>query len=221
MSSNLLFSVGSEGPAALNVGRRGWLPDVAARGLAVPGSISVPDAAGWEGVERRMGAEAERGPAIAIDSNGDETRVTLFRRLGAGPAGMPLPLFVYGTLMRGESNYDVMKPFRCERVANARVRGLMVDLGSYPGLIRPLNIRSHVAGELMWLPEIGEALEATDRLEEFAGFGEARSMYRRTILNVHREDGVSEAAWAYVYNRPVGQHRLISGGDWKAYRVER
>ncbi len=72
-------------------------------------------------------------------------------------------LFVYGTLRAGGSNDIARVAPAARRCADARVRGLLYDLGAYPALLLDAGA-GWVAGELYEVP--AHAWPALDALEE-------------------------------------------------------
>jgi len=119
----------------------------------------------------------------------------------------PRHVFVYGTLMRGELRERLLHPHRPRRWVPSRVRGALVDLGEYPGLVAG---EREVAGELIELDDPGAALRELDRVEDFEGYGAPGSLYRRVVVEV--DDGTH--AWTYRYVGPGG--RPIPSGDWRS-----
>lgn len=107
-------------------------------------------------------------------------------------------VFVYGTLMRGQSNHESF--LKDEWYAGAGiVCGFdMYDMGSYPGIVKGSG---DVTGELYEVP--ASAIESLDQLE-----GEG-SLYLRECLPVIREDGSISFAEAYIYNRDIDGLDLI------------
>ncbi len=119
-------------------------------------------------------------------------------------------LFVYGTLLPGESNYGLIE----RHVRSARpgcIEGVLVDLGAFPALIPGEGI---VKGMLLELAS--EAMAITDRLE---GFHPDRnhSLYLRKEVIAHIDDGEEVQAWTYEYANPsaIGDRpRLASGATF-------
>ena len=70
-------------------------------------------------------------------------------------------LFVYGTLMPGESNYRQIEHLVIDHIPGV-IDGVLVDLGAFPALIPG---EGHVRGILLRLNE--RALEITDRIEGY------------------------------------------------------
>jgi gamma-glutamylcyclotransferase (GGCT)/AIG2-like uncharacterized protein YtfP len=116
---------------------------------------------------------------------------------------MPL-LFVYGTLMRGESNHGQLEGARFVGTARTSPAFQLVDLGEYPALLDGGS--QAVAGEVY---EVDDAMIA--RLDPF----EASASYGRATIPL--EDG--RPAHAYLLPRgllPGG--RPIVSGDWRRRR---
>lgn len=163
----------------------GWLPDLGGVGLALPGAL----------VDSPCGAQY----ALAIDAAGDEELVAL----EPAPLGAPLGrLFVYGTLMSGESRH----PWLAGAVGTpARAPGQLIDMGEFPGLVPGPG---EVAGELYHIDLA--LLEKLDQVEDFRGYGVAGSLYRRIIVTV---DGAP--AWTYRLIAPPAGAPAIASGDWR------
>jgi len=104
-------------------------------------------------------------------------------------------LFVYGTLMPGESNYRQIAEFvRSSRPGN--VEGVLVDLGAFPAMIPGEGIVQGVVLEIE-----APALEITDRIEGFSKDG-TRCLYFREREAVALDDGSALTAWTYIYAHP-------------------
>lgn len=115
-------------------------------------------------------------------------------------------LFVYGTLMRGESAHALLGPTaRFIAEAQTEPRFTLLDMGEYPALVE--GGTTAVRGELY---EIDAALlESLDRYEDVPELYE-----RRSIIMGGRD------ALAYVLHpelaRGVG---VIASGDWRAHNT--
>lgn len=119
-------------------------------------------------------------------------------------------LFVYGTLMRGESRAAVVGGGTYLR--DGRVKGLcLYDLGDYPGVYPTPG--GQVFGEIFLFEDIALALSRLDVFEDVP------SLFQREILPV-RSDSSPLEAWIYVLQKdPGGQFPLIPGGHWPAHRL--
>ena len=129
-------------------------------------------------------------------------------------------IFVYGTLMRGESRFSVFMDFKPECILLADAPGSLLDLGAYPGMIPPLDQNSYVQGEFMrFKPEdMPELLKVLDQIERFRGFGEPGSLYHRSPTLVHVGDGRIRKAWVYMLAEQGGDLPIIPSGDWREHR---
>jgi gamma-glutamylcyclotransferase (GGCT)/AIG2-like uncharacterized protein YtfP len=117
-------------------------------------------------------------------------------------------LFVYGTLRAGAHPMNRVLAEAAQIVGAARMRGLLVDLGWYPGLVETTDDR-WVTGEL-WLLRRGRVLQRLDAYE-----GDEYERRRRTVV---LEEGTSLDAWMYLYRGAVPRERIIETGDWLVHR---
>lgn len=119
-----------------------------------------------------------------------------------------LPLFVYGTLKRGESR-DKQWPFAPLKVCPATTCAALYDLGPYPA-IGPGN--DCVAGELWFVRD--EHLAATLRqLDAIEGYQQGGpDLYVRRIITCSDNWGWSHRAYAYFFAdaRRLATFRRIS-----------
>ena len=104
-------------------------------------------------------------------------------------------LFVYGTLMPGESNYRQIEDFVIDHKPGT-IDGVLVDLGAYPALVPG---GGHVRGVMLRM--IGGALEITDRIEGYQPDRE-HCLYVREEVVVHFENGQEATAWTYFFADP-------------------
>lgn len=108
-----------------------------------------------------------------------------------------LPVFVYGTLMRGQRANHML--------AGAAYAGeftladhAMYDLGRYPGIV-PRDGET-VFGEVYYVSE--------DMLAKMDEYEEEGSLYRRVAVQLQGEKGTLTAQ-VYVYNRRVTGYKLL------------
>jgi gamma-glutamylcyclotransferase (GGCT)/AIG2-like uncharacterized protein YtfP len=131
-------------------------------------------------------------------------------RSGSAPAAArsrpaaPL-LFAYGTLMRG---YPLHRALRrgASLVGAGSVRGRLLDLGAYPGLIAG---GGRVRGEVYRL-DAAELLPVLDREEGY-------NFIRRRVL-VTLDGGARARAWVYRYRGPRARAVPVPHGDYRRVR---
>jgi gamma-glutamylcyclotransferase (GGCT)/AIG2-like uncharacterized protein YtfP len=132
---------------------------------------------------------------------------------------LPCPdgFFVYGTLMRGESRFEVLERYGIECVLLAETQGQLFDLGLFPGMTHDATSGSEVRGEFVRLQNPEAALAALDVIEGFRGYGKPDSLYRREQIAVHVGDGRIRRAWAYFLEASADDSQIISSGDWRQH----
>ena len=117
----------------------------------------------------------------------------------------PRTLFVYGTLRRDAGN--ALHPLIAGQgtfIGEARVRGRVFDLGSYPGMTLGGD-DGFVPGELYEIASDWDAFIA--RLDAYEGCAEddpEPHQYRRELVTAVRDSGPPVEAWAYVLNIASG-----------------
>ena len=129
-------------------------------------------------------------------------------------------VFVYGTLRRGEQrDINLLVPTPAF-VCHAGVRGVMYDLGAYPGL-RLLAVSEDGTGTDV----VGEVYEITPALEQLLDeieevWPQATGEYAKRELEIAVGDvGASVACLVYEVSEARSKGRpVIAGGDWVQYR---
>ena len=118
-------------------------------------------------------------------------------------------LFVYGTLMSGQSRFTQLEPYVCSQ-QHASVRGHLHHLDGYPGMKLGDGV---VHGQLMEIENVEACLERMDSIEGFLDFGRSDALFDRTIVQVRTEQGIVWA-WTYVYAGDVDDDSIIEHGRW-------
>lgn len=118
-----------------------------------------------------------------------------------------LPLFVYGTLKKGRSNYRTVKRHRILR-RYGWVRGSLKDCGAFPALVDGTD---KIKGELLLPGDPEPFFSVIDKLEGFLGFGESGSFFRRTLVRVE-PDGL--LAWTYRPMFDTSTYPLVIAESW-------
>lgn len=110
------------------------------------------------------------------------------------------PLFVYGSLMKNQSNHDYYLA-DTKFLTDVTLSGYEIyDLGCYPGIIEG---NGKVYGELYEVTD--EELKRVDRLE-----GEG-NLYIRKLVKVSLANNEIVEAWCYVYNHSVVGCNKVNG----------
>lgn len=111
------------------------------------------------------------------------------------------PLFIYGTLHPDRAPAEIAGIARTlQRVGAATVRGGLIDLGEYPGLILDDSPNAPlVPGYIFNVPD-GPTLAALDAYEGFHVSNPAASLFQRTHVTATLPDGSERPCWVYVYN---------------------
>jgi len=129
-------------------------------------------------------------------------------------------VFVYGTLMRGESRHHAIRQHRPSELRQAHAPGrLHATSSDYP----MLDVHEHdegdvVRGEYAAFADIGPVLETLDEIEEFSGYVNEGNEYLRTMVEVDAGHGAKRLAWTYVAaDRSRMADRIVSG-CWRTHR---
>lgn len=104
-----------------------------------------------------------------------------------------LPIFVYGTLQRGEER-SLRWPCEPVRVEWATTRGRIYDLGEYPGLVDGGDM---VLGQLWHLADgdLSHALRVLDQIE--CSGDDGVDVYVRRVVECVVIGGASQRGYAY------------------------
>jgi gamma-glutamylcyclotransferase (GGCT)/AIG2-like uncharacterized protein YtfP len=128
-------------------------------------------------------------------------------------------LFVYGSLRSGFRSpaYEYISRY-FELVGDAKVKGNLYDLGSYPAA-KPSEENKFIIGELYRIKNENEFSWAIAQLDDYEGvdvaFDEVQQYYRR-VTEVYINDSITHA-WIYWYNGDVNDKPLIDSGDVLQY----
>ena len=128
-------------------------------------------------------------------------------------------LFVYGSLRSGFQSpaYEYISRY-FSLVGNARVRGKLFDLGTYPAGIKT-NDNTFIVGELYNIKNENEFAWAIGQLDDYEGVTvepDEVQEYRREITEVHFNNSITHA-WIYWYHGDVSGKSLIQSGDMIEY----
>jgi gamma-glutamylcyclotransferase (GGCT)/AIG2-like uncharacterized protein YtfP len=110
-----------------------------------------------------------------------------------------MKVFVYGTLLDGESNHQWLQD--SPKIGDTIISKFqMHDMGAFPALVENETSLSKIVGEVYEITD--EVLKMLDRLEGFPGF------YDRKLITTEFGD-----AWVY-YNNKSKNRPVIESGDW-------
>lgn len=127
-------------------------------------------------------------------------------------------VFVYGTLLRGCGNHDLLKGQDFLGAAKTNPEFIFVHVGGFPGLVE--------GGETIILGEVYEVdddcLRRLDSLEGCNPNNPDRGMYGRLLITL--EDGQEVTTYRYNVGGPswssqrsVEDYEEIKSGDWQKF----
>lgn len=141
---------------------------------------------------------------------------TFLERARANGNTHALPLFAYGTLMKGEVRHRTVEGV-VTALETGWVKGRLWDCGAFPGMAWDRNGQD-VVGELFTLQEGAAVWDALDEEEVFKGHFRADSLFRRIVVPVRTTTQPAVWAWSYVLHHPRPEMPLLEDGDWRAYQ---
>lgn len=118
-------------------------------------------------------------------------------------------VFVYGSLLRGETNHRLLASARFVTVARTRPEFTLHDLGAFPGLVA--GGATSVVGEVYEVD--GPTRVRLDRLEGHP------QLYRRELIELVTDHG-GLTAHVYVYVSSLGRAQAICSGDWRQQKEQ-
>ena len=132
-------------------------------------------------------------------------------------------LFVYGSLRSGFRSpaYEYISRY-FDLVGEAKVKGELYDLGSYPAA-KPTNNSKFIIGELYRIRNEKEFTWAIGQLDDYEGVSvdfDEMQLYRREITEVHIDNKVTNA-WIYWYVGDVKDKPVIDSGDVLQYMEQK
>ena len=113
-------------------------------------------------------------------------------------------IFVYGTLLRGERAHSLLAGAGFRGEARTEEGYALIDLGSYPGLVRADGGR--VVGEIYEVD--------AERLAEIDAYEGHPDLFRRVALSLSGRGPISRAE-GYLYAGEFADGIPVVGGDWR------
>lgn len=117
-----------------------------------------------------------------------------------------MKVFVYGTLLTGESNHHVAAPFIQDRHPGV-VKGRLYNTGSFPAAVLDPD-GYEIEGE--WFDVTENGLKRMDMLEGYRGEGQRNFYDRVGVKDLHSGTEGYMYVWREASNLPE-----IKGGSWK------
>lgn len=129
-------------------------------------------------------------------------------------------LFVYGTLLQPDNEFAEYLNQHCKFISEGKVKGLLYDIGEYPGALIDSSQESYIYGNIFRMDEPGAILKVID---DYEGIGELYNHpqeYIREQVDILTDNG-NMSCWMYIYNLTVDTYRQIPAGDYIQYLKDR
>jgi len=128
-----------------------------------------------------------------------------------------LGVFVYGTLLSGESRSWVIESSVLLDLSTASTSGVLYETElDYPMLdIKANEDADKIEGELIFFQDLATTLAQLDKVEGFLDFGSSRNEYDRSLITVETFDGKKTLAWSYVAGDMSITTKRIYSGSWR------
>jgi gamma-glutamylcyclotransferase (GGCT)/AIG2-like uncharacterized protein YtfP len=129
-------------------------------------------------------------------------------------------LFVYGTLQPQLAQSGITPPEivavvqTMQPVGPGHVRGVLYDLGDYPGAILDPQAESQIHGSVFRLANPASDLAFFDEYEGFDPVFPESSLYVRAVTDIRLADGSMQPCWIYLYNRDITSAKVLSSGRY-------
>ncbi len=125
-------------------------------------------------------------------------------------------LFVYGTLLQPGNPFANYLNLNSTYLSRGKVKGILYDIGEYPGLIISNNAQNYVYGHIYKLHNTKQNLCVIDDYEGVGPEHEQPNLYRREIATIETQNRVIDT-WIYRYNLPVDGLPLIASGNYAEF----
>lgn len=132
-------------------------------------------------------------------------------------------IFVYGSLRSGFQSpaYNYISKY-FTLVGNAKVKGLLFDMGDYPVAIST-NDEKFIVGELYNIKN-QEAFDfAIAQLDDYEGMNAEEgeeTFYKRTVEDIYIDNTI-EKAWVYWFIGNVENKPVVASGDVLEYAISK
>jgi len=130
-------------------------------------------------------------------------------------------IFIYGTLREacGHPMHELLAGHSL-LLGNGSTPGELYDLGDYPGILIRAGSDRRTHGELYEINPMDE-VELWKTLDDYEGCGAddpEPHLYSRSLISVTLNDGSDCEAWTYALRQLPVSAKLISSGDYVAWK---
>lgn len=127
-------------------------------------------------------------------------------------------LFVYGSLLHNfNSVIGQFLKSNAHFLGEVYVKGVIFDLGQYPGLVVNPNGDKLVYGHLLQLSAPEQVFVTLDNYEGIQPERPGHSEYRRALIELESNAMQIDQAWSYVYNLPTTGLKEIPSGNYVTF----
>ena len=125
-------------------------------------------------------------------------------------------LFSYGTLLPDYAPGEIFATIaQLSTFASGWVRGVLYDLGDYPGAVLDPESSSKVFGTILQLLANTAVWDELDAYEGFDAANPGASLFVRKRCPVVLADGSTLECWIYEYNGACDRSLIITGGRYR------
>jgi gamma-glutamylcyclotransferase (GGCT)/AIG2-like uncharacterized protein YtfP len=125
-------------------------------------------------------------------------------------------LFIYGTLLQPGNPFANYLSQNCTYISPGKLKGLLYDIGEYPGAIVTDNTDGYIYGSIFKLHHTEENLRVIDDYEGYGPEQELPNLYIRSVAPIETDSGAVDA-WIYLYNLPTNGLPQIASGNYAEY----
>jgi gamma-glutamylcyclotransferase (GGCT)/AIG2-like uncharacterized protein YtfP len=125
-------------------------------------------------------------------------------------------LFAYGTLQPGHVPEEIAHAAAELRpVGKGSMRGVLYDLGEYPGAVSDASPAKRVFGTVFRLSDDQKLLRDLDDYEGFDPDAPEKSLFVRSLYPVRLASGRTIRCWVYFWNQKSGGARVLPSGRYR------
>jgi gamma-glutamylcyclotransferase (GGCT)/AIG2-like uncharacterized protein YtfP len=129
-------------------------------------------------------------------------------------------LFSYGTLLPGHAPAEIAGAVAQLRpIGRGTVRGVLYDLGDYPGAVFDSASDKRVLGTVFRIPNDTTFLDKLDEYEGFDPSASRTSLFIRKRHPVRLSTGRTLHCWVYEYNGKRRGLSVLANGVYRARRT--